>query len=288
MLDVRREYITNGGGRIDIVIFASAYRVAIENKIRHWVANDLHDYWATIDVPGMTSIGIVLSPQHETLTGTNFTSITYADFIRQVQVNLGGYAFDGDPEYLSMLIGFLRTMENLMKGGAPMDPQLFRFMNYNHGLIQTLIDGYRQFGEELARNVELVLQHLKPRPQGVEPWINERTALVIEFSVLGQAMAIESLLSSPDGWQITVFGRVKTRSDIIQLSDVSPQTALGFLTEEERGSPNWNVDKDRVIFRKSQTLPITSSSEEVADVIDHLLDRINEYKTCVEQPKHQL
>lgn len=49
VVEIRREFSTHGGGRLDLLIVTDNYVVGIENKIFHHLNNDLSDYRKTID-----------------------------------------------------------------------------------------------------------------------------------------------------------------------------------------------------------------------------------------------
>lgn len=78
-LHIYREYITQKGNRIDIVIKNKEIVIGIENKIYASVYNDLDDYAKTLNNLNNNSIKLLLSvyPELKNTVGNDFINITY-------------------------------------------------------------------------------------------------------------------------------------------------------------------------------------------------------------------
>ena len=119
--NVVREYTTDQGKRIDLLIETRRYIIGIENKIYAWAYNDFEEYSKTINTLAKKDSGssderkpvcILLSlfkqEKHE-----DFIPITYKEFFEKIEKNLGKYMTDAHPEYLQFLLHFIKTIRNL-------------------------------------------------------------------------------------------------------------------------------------------------------------------------------
>ena len=92
---VSREVYTINGGRLDILIETDNQLIGIENKIYHYLANDLEDYSNTLDKWAQTNklnvVKIVLGIKKEH-SSFGFLPITYEELFLKVKDRLGRYA----------------------------------------------------------------------------------------------------------------------------------------------------------------------------------------------------
>lgn len=81
------------GGRIDLFIDGKSWVLAVENKIRHWLANDLELYrkYAALHQSPNTYLA-VLSPDGETASG--WSAVTYRSYCAALRKALGEASFD--------------------------------------------------------------------------------------------------------------------------------------------------------------------------------------------------
>ncbi len=114
-ITVRRE-VTTAKGRIDLVIESNKWIIAIENKVRHFLHNDLKEYndFLIDRYPGKEIINVVLSVRKEAgILAGQFRNLTYAAFISNIEVELSNSNVDVTSEYFIYFKQFLRTMKNL-------------------------------------------------------------------------------------------------------------------------------------------------------------------------------
>jgi hypothetical protein len=113
---VKRELGTEEGKRIDLIVDSEAFTIGIENKIYHWMANDLEQYAKVIDGFGQKKniiIKAVLGLQHIQQLKGGFKSYTYHELWKQVRALLGQYISTADPKWVTYLIDFMETTTNL-------------------------------------------------------------------------------------------------------------------------------------------------------------------------------
>ena len=114
---IQREYGTDKRKRIDLVISHPNFTIGIENKIYHWLANDLEHYAAQLDQISAgrhTPYNVVLGLQ--ALPGPlpgGFRSHTYREFWSHVRQGLGQRIHAAQPKWLTHLIDFMTHTENL-------------------------------------------------------------------------------------------------------------------------------------------------------------------------------
>jgi hypothetical protein len=114
---IMREYSTAQGKRMDLVIDHPEFTVGIENKIFHWMANDLGEYSQEIDrIAGKKrhklKLVLGLHPEHGTLPG-DFRSHTYREFWSHVRERIGTRISNANAKWLTHLIDFMENTETL-------------------------------------------------------------------------------------------------------------------------------------------------------------------------------
>lgn len=161
---IHREYTTNQGGRIDLLLVSDEeqyesevmdeqadiknelqWAIIIENKIHHQLVNNLNDYWDSIKA--RNKIGIVLSPYINSeadlkiTEGLNFISITHHELVEKIVTNLSNYFYDADDRHLLFLKEYIGNINTLYK--SPMEEetllkQLNQFHQHNEAVVALL------------------------------------------------------------------------------------------------------------------------------------------------------
>lgn len=114
-LEIKREVVTDSG-RIDLVLISNKWVIGIENKIYHFLKNDLNEYASFLkkEFPGLESRNIVLSIREEggKIQG-GFVNVTYKRFVQQLEIELINYKGDRTDQYFIFFTNFLQTIKNL-------------------------------------------------------------------------------------------------------------------------------------------------------------------------------
>lgn len=123
-----REVGVEGRQRLDLLIHngseetewqeASA-AILIENKVYHWLANDLDNYWNSIDLgeSNKQKIGIVLGLRPEAVP-PNWIYISHAELAEAIERRLGAALYRAEPRYVTLLLELIEnihTMSNTNK-----------------------------------------------------------------------------------------------------------------------------------------------------------------------------
>jgi hypothetical protein len=129
---VEREIITKNNKRIDIEIQSvdKDAVIIIENKIYHWLANDLNDYW--IHYPNInddSKIGVVLSLYSMKVNDSRFINITHQQLCKQVLKNLGNYILTAGHKYIIYLKDFIDNINSFYMSESQKNKLEFYFQN---------------------------------------------------------------------------------------------------------------------------------------------------------------
>lgn len=188
--EVHREYGIENLNRIDLVIDCYDFCVSIENKIFHWLHNDLPVYESEINkkFPYQKNYHIVLSLKKENVTG-NFVSVTYEQFFNQLKSNLGHYSIDGNNTYIIYLLDFIKTIENHYKM-EDVNKEMFHFLINNYETIKE-IDIEKRKIDDLLSNLVIQISNQIPNIENSEKWIYQRYTIVHDFVIEGNKVAVD-------------------------------------------------------------------------------------------------
>lgn len=141
-------------GRLDILITDRMGDdcILIENKIFHWLHNDLLDYWNHAKVKESKKIGVLLTPEkHPIPLGVKdlFINITHSEWIRRVLEK--GLPGDISSRYHIYINDFANTIENLTKSYLMNEQTKFYFENASQILKvqQTIHSAHRFLNDQL-------------------------------------------------------------------------------------------------------------------------------------------
>lgn len=140
------------GKRLDILIFSPDFVIGIENKITANVYNPLDIYKNRIEEYNKEQqFKIVLSVHKITneqelavIKNNDFKAVTYSDFFVFLKKNLGQYATSGNQRYLTHLLDFIKTIENMVTS-EQMDKRTSEFFFDKREDIEELIDTYSKY-----------------------------------------------------------------------------------------------------------------------------------------------
>jgi hypothetical protein len=160
--------VTTGTGRIDVLISDRESAIIIENKIYHWLGNDLLEYWHHVHADEAKKVGVLLTlnphPIPEDARG-KYINITHIEWIRAVKQRLEDDTLP--PNYRVYVNDFIQTIENLTTTYEMNDAAKFYFqhadqvlnaqktMNEAHSFLQNQFQliadsiGWQTFGNSL-------------------------------------------------------------------------------------------------------------------------------------------
>lgn len=205
---INREDPTQKGGRIDIVIETESQIIGIENKIFHYLNNDLIDYSNTLDERAkhnqLDTVKIILSLKKEQ-ENPGFVSITYDQYWSKVRERLGAYISTSSQKWVLYLVDFMSSIENF--GGKNMElneSDLFYIKNEKQ--IEALLDGRNNFKKKLYQKIKNLQGMMGSPDKCKKQWICAKFILVHDFELSGCQIAFDLSISAK-GWDLVLFGR---------------------------------------------------------------------------------
>jgi hypothetical protein len=153
---VKTEQPTSNG-RIDIVIKDeyTGNHILIENKVYHYLNNDLYDYWSHFQVPSEKKVGVVLALSETPIDDSlkdKFLSITHVDWLCTVEEILSDIrSLSQKNKYLD---DFVKTVKHITKHRVMNDQVAFYF---KHALaVRRAIEAKEAAREFLKSQYEII------------------------------------------------------------------------------------------------------------------------------------
>jgi hypothetical protein len=157
-VSVEREVITGAGNRIDLLVQSDGYDILIENKIFAAAENPFDDYAAFLTArrplePDRAKLKFLF-----TLTPTNdghahgFHNVTHAQLVAGIRGQVGHYAARADTRYLTFLLDFLNTLDNLQVGTA-MSGDFRHLVSQRKNDVEAFLDATKRLKDELRGKV---------------------------------------------------------------------------------------------------------------------------------------
>lgn len=218
--DIIREYYTDKGNRIDIVIEMNEVVIVIENKIFHHLNNELIDYQNTIKrkYPNKELVLIVLSIKNETITRSDFKSVTYDQFFTNIKKNIGNYLFQAHHHYINILRDFIITIENLYKMES-IDKDYFNFYIKNQDIIKKQQEEHNKLSNSLIRTVRTIMSLITEKAENQNMWLYDKIDIVNDFTFEdGVVVAFDTVIEL-DKIRAVLWVRKKGNKEIYEVLD---------------------------------------------------------------------
>lgn len=155
--DVITEDLTNKNNRIDITLndIEGKSAIIIENKIYHYLHNDLDDYWNHFNHPDENKIGILLTLEAHSIpeyAKGKFVNVTHAEWTNRIQQN--GLPSKLPQNIYTYLNDFFGTIDQLTKSTTMNEQTKFYFEHTQQVLLA------KQTQDEATRFIENQIQKL--------------------------------------------------------------------------------------------------------------------------------
>jgi len=273
-INVIREYPTDLGNRIDLVVQGPNFVIGIENKIFQNLQNNLNDYRNTLDLigSGKRVIKLVLSPNNNKFPSSNlsqndFIGITYSELWVAVESKLEFYRAGSDQKWLFYLLDFMETTKNFSNMTMKLEESDQFFINHNES-IEMLVSEYNKFKLKLARRVQ-DLKALLEKEAIIEQsqchvWIfNDdcnNKCLVIEKFFKKFNIAFDLVLKE-SGWELQLFNKS---------TEAVGAKFLNSLVKKIVFTDAANIDGRYILFRKN----INEELEQVCGALIEWFEKI--------------
>lgn len=228
-VSVEREVITAKGNRIDLLIKSDSHAVLIENKIFAAVANPFEDYAEYLDglknengdpYQDENKIKILLTlyrPNEGSTCG--FRNLTHADFASAVRSRLGHYVSAADARYLTLMLDFLNTLENLGEG-TRMNQGFINLLAERSDQVEKFLKGIKQVRDEAWGKIKRLGdcidlkddQNVQQFPWRRNPDYYLTCYLQHRVPIDGESYVVIQPVVSPSGWEIRLFYRVSKKA----------------------------------------------------------------------------
>jgi hypothetical protein len=230
-VSVEREVTTEAGNRIDLLITSDSYAVLIENKIFAAVANPFEDYAAYLDrlkneggnpykEENKFKVLLTLYPSGEGAEW-GFVNRIHADFASAVRSRLGHHVSKADTRYLTLMLDFLNTLENLGEG-TRMNHEFINLLAERSDEVAAFLKGTTEVRSEvktkalalgervdLQNHQDILLIPWQPNP-------NHQLKYLLHYRVPiddpHMSYVVVQPFISPGGWRMQTFYRVSSKS----------------------------------------------------------------------------
>lgn len=284
-IEIYREQSTDGNNRLDLLVLTDRYSIGIENKIFHYLHNDLNDYEVLIKKNCdelRQPINIVLSPKILTSKDdidkmyiAHFKNITYGKIYDKIKVEIGNYLNKSNLSYINHLNDFFKTIENLIS--KPMEnKKLNTFFKENYGAIEAFTHSFNQYKNEFYNKVNQLKEELSIQDTNNlydKIWVYQKDCLVFDYTIKNEhKIAIDTQLSN-NGWEITLFGRGIS-------SDFFIKEMLPVLKQSNEKLFNGEINSsNRLVYTK---IDAETDLTAIAEILMELLKIVDEYKRKLE------
>jgi hypothetical protein len=232
---VDREVTADAGNRVDILIQSDSHAILIENKIFAGIANPFDDYAAYLDSlqpleRHRYKILLTLAPSNAGAE-YGFQNITHGQLVSEIRELLGHYVPRADTRYLTFMLDFLNTLDNLQVGTV-MDKAFLDFLASRRGDVENFPNEIRKVRDELRTKVTEL-----PALIDVKVYSNVHQGLwreswsLIDFLVHDiklapdLSVAIDTIVS-PGGWEVQIF--VRRRGNRTKLQNLLQRLEIPF------------------------------------------------------------
>ena len=219
-----REGTTKARKRIDLLIQSNSHTILIENKIFADVDNPLGDYAKYLDCLKPTArhkhkFLLTLTPNSEGAE-YGFQNITHKQLVKEIRGTLGRHVATADTRYLTFVLDFLNTLDNLNRGTV-MGQEFLDFLALRRNDTENFLREINGFKDELRKKIHGLADLVDVQSNVRQlPW-RKKDEL---FDILGHHIRLASDLEvavdtfiSPGGWKITFHARIGTNEELEKL-----------------------------------------------------------------------
>ncbi len=235
---VGREVTTDAGNRIDILIESESRVVLVENKIFAPVTNPFPDYAAHLDrVAGGRAKHKVLLTLAPTRQGREwgFDNLTHDRLIGQVRSALGHHISTADSRYVTLLVDFMNTLENL-KRGTRMDKRFIDLLVDRENDVENFLSGLESLKEEMREKVKELAGRISVEKHSnvtqLKPWqdpMGRYDDLPHDIRVSEDLVVQVDTSIFPKGWEIWMW---PSSGDYADLRDLLLRLEIPFEEHE--------------------------------------------------------
>lgn len=157
-IDVYREVTTANGKRIDLIVEFDDIVLIIENKINHWLHNDLKEYAAHAErhYKNKKYLLAVLSMDEIKHCEHGFVNVTYKSLLKEIGSQLAQSRQVIQNKYSPLLNDFFETLKNL-RSNKMINQDMRTFFIENKNDIQHLLEEKQLLDQEVSNRAYRLL-----------------------------------------------------------------------------------------------------------------------------------
>lgn len=269
---VKTEYPTEKKGRIDILLFNDYETIIIENKVNHYLKNDLDDYWESITTSHKRGVVISVKKMKKSeILNSNFINITHLEFISKVIFHLPSFIENSDDKYVVFLKDFYQNIINTTK---PMDFNLLKFYSKNQSEINKLSEIKEICMSHIISEVENSSDDINAKLEVYKRGTNRFRHLICpDEKNLMITIVFESLFKEEQLLQIVI----EFQNELLDRIRKNVEAVLNLnYTSEERNIIDKNFFKIRGNWVHFATLTLQPSESEILELGNYISNTINE------------
>ena len=283
-VEIHREVHTGGRNFIDILIKTGSYAIVIENKIFAGADyNPLDDYAkhiSTQDQPNKCKFLLTLKPIAEYTESEigkhGFKNVTYRRLVDEIRGLLGKYISSADTRYLTFMLDFLNTLDNL-QGGIIMNLEFSDFIvkNGNFEEAKRFIREIETFKSDLRASVKRLESHIDvSRFDNVRQWLYRdknspfHDVLVhdIKVSSFEYDIAIGTVISF-NGWEVWIHPRNENSDEMERLGNLLQSLEIPV-------KPKKSIHWEPIRFVHQQSCKDAAALEEIAPIVEEVVCKL--------------
>ncbi|XSG76546.1 PD-(D/E)XK nuclease family protein [Herpetosiphon llansteffanensis] len=268
----RREDVTAGNKRIDLVIETPEFIIGIENKIYHQLDNDLAIYHNHLKAlaNGRTVYGFVLALHSVKLPAESyFKSISYKQLFASVESLWHVAEHANSDKYIGFFHDFSETLLNLSRG-TTMSAERLAFFQSNRQEIQELLNETKALRNEMRTKLTQLAMLIQPEDtpkklkQGFWSPDNELFEILHYEIVLNDQASLQiDIILNVQGWHMQFFNR---RGDKASIQAWIDQRNIAY---ELQSKPLW-----RLRLAQAEILPYNAELGTVAEWVLGIIRRL--------------
>lgn len=279
-IEINRE-VSAGKKRLDLLITTRNYVVGIENKIFHFLNNNLEEYSKLVKTRCYNSqkpVCIVLSLRKET-PYAGFINVTYEQFFHNIKNDIGKYIINADSHYVNLLTDFIKTIQNLNPITME-NKDVWKFFKDNAKEIDELRKSFTIYEEYLLNNLTILKNYLNEKHIDLdivkaEIWKEKNfSCIYYNIPLPNNHIITVDIVIDVYGWQIWL-STPNWQSEDFLFNTLLTNKEFSFLTGKERRKID---ERERVIVERFET---DEEIEKVSDVVSELLIKIRNYRNTI-------
>lgn len=252
--EIKTEYTTKNGGRIDLLLYNATSAIILENKVNHHLNNHLDDYWESVELETETDIskiGIILSlkPVSRDQYGSfvhskEYINITHLQLMKTVMKNREPYLERANNKFIVFLDDLNQNIMNISR--SYLEAAELAFYLEHQQKINDLYKFNQDVREHIVNEIELAGEGLEDvNLQKLRKDDFNYKRLRYYASKVHPDLVITALFENILNERQELFLIVEVRSGLLDLETKEQFLGLDFTSEEkEQMVDSFALDKN--------------------------------------------